>query len=79
MRFENKVVIVTGAGSGLGQAASLQLASENAKLVLVDLNEAGLKETEEKVLALAPQAEILLVTANVADDARCKRLCRCNG
>ncbi len=42
-RFEEKVVIVTGAGSGLGQAATLQLAEEGAKLVLVDLNEAGLK------------------------------------
>jgi len=67
-RFEEKVVIVTGAGSGLGQAATLQLAEEGAKLVLVDLNEAGLKETEEKVLAVSPQAELLLIAANVADE-----------
>jgi len=67
-RFEDKVVIVTGAGSGLGQAATLQLAQEGAKLVLVDLNEAGLKETEEKVLAISPQAELFLIAANVADE-----------
>lgn len=71
-RFEDKVVIVTGAGSGLGQAATLQLAEEGAKLVLVDLNEKGLKETEEKVLAIAPQAEVLLITANVANENEVK-------
>ena len=47
-RFEEKVVIVTGAGSGLGQATAIQLAKEGAKQVLVDLNEAGLQETEKK-------------------------------
>lgn len=71
-RFEEKVVIVTGAGSGLGQATSLQLAAEGAKLVLVDLNEAGLKETEEKVLAIASQAEMVLMKANVADEEAVK-------
>lgn len=71
-RFDNKVVIVTGAGSGLGQAATLQLAEEGAKLVLVDLSEAGLQETQQKVLAIAPQAETLLITANVADEQAVK-------
>lgn len=67
-RFEDKVIIITGAGSGLGQASALQIAKEGAKLVLVDLNEAGLKETEAKVLKAAPNAETLLITANVADE-----------
>ncbi|MGN7479028.1 SDR family oxidoreductase [Solibacillus silvestris] len=65
-RFEEKVIIVSGAGSGLGQAATLQFAKEGAKLVLVDLNQAGLDETKNKVLEVAQNAEILLVTANVA-------------
>lgn len=67
-RFVDKVVIITGAGSGLGQAAATQLASEGAKLSLVDLNEAGLNETKEKVLEVAPNAEVILITANVADE-----------
>jgi NAD(P)-dependent dehydrogenase (short-subunit alcohol dehydrogenase family) len=67
-RFADKVIIITGAGSGLGQASALQIAKEGAKLALVDLNEAGLKETEKKVLEAAPSAEILLITANVADE-----------
>ena len=68
-RFEGKVVIVSGAGSGLGQAATLQLAKEGAKLVLVDLNQAGLDETKKKVMEVAPNAETLLVTANVATES----------
>ncbi|MEK4384363.1 SDR family oxidoreductase [Solibacillus sp. FSL W7-1464] len=68
-RFEGKVIVVTGAGSGLGQAATLQLAKEGAKLVLVDLNQAGLDETKKKVLEVAPNAETLLVTANVATES----------
>lgn len=67
-RFVEKIIIITGAGAGLGQAAAIQLASEGAKLVLVDLNEAGLNETKEKVLAVAPNTQNLLITANVADE-----------
>ena len=67
-RFEDKVIIVTGAGSGLGQATSLQLAKEGAKLVLVDLNQAGLDETKSKILKVAPNADTLLILANVADE-----------
>lgn len=68
-RFEGKVIIISGAGSGLGQAATLQLAKEGAKLVLVDLNQAGLDETKKKVLEVTPNAETLLVTANVATES----------
>ncbi|KYG90585.1 MULTISPECIES: SDR family oxidoreductase [Metasolibacillus] len=67
-RFEDKVIIITGGGSGLGQASALQLALEGAKLVLVDLNEAGLKETQAKIAEVEPSAETLLLTANVADE-----------
>ena len=41
-RFEGKSVIITGAGSGLGQAAAVRLAQEGANLVLVDMSEEGL-------------------------------------
>lgn len=67
-RFEEKVVLITGAGSGLGQATALQVAKEGAKLSLVDLNEKGLEDTKAKILEVAPKAEILLITANVADE-----------
>ena len=35
--LKDKVIIITGAGAGLGQATALQLAKDGAKLTLVDL------------------------------------------
>ena len=67
-RYENKVVIITGGGSGLGRASALQIAKEGAKLVLVDLNSSALEESKAEILAVAPEAEVELVTANVADE-----------
>ncbi len=72
-RFHKKVVVITGAGSGLGQAAAIQVAKEGAQLSLVDLNAASLEETKEKVLEAAPDAEILLITADVSDETAVQR------
>lgn len=71
-RFENKVVIITGAASGLGQASALQIAKEGAKLSLVDLNMEGLEETKRKILEVAPNAETLLITADVSNEENVK-------
>ena len=39
-RLEGKSVIITGAGSGIGRAATLLFAREGAKLIAVDRSEA---------------------------------------
>lgn len=44
--FENKAVIITGAGSGIGRISARRYAQEGAKVCIADIN---IKEAEETV------------------------------
>ena len=50
-RLKDKIAWVTGAGSGIGQAAAIALAREGAKLVLSGRREAPLRETAARIEA----------------------------
>lgn len=43
--FDDKVAVITGAGSGIGRALAIQLAEAGARLALSDINRAALDET----------------------------------
>ncbi len=49
MRLENKVAIITGAGSGIGKETALLFAIEGAKVVIADVNEMGGEETVAEI------------------------------
>ena len=49
MKLENKVAIITGSGSGIGQTSAILFAKEGAKIVVVDINEDGGLKTVEKI------------------------------
>ena len=47
----NRVVLITGASSGIGRETALLCARRRTRLVICDLNEDGLKETAEAICA----------------------------
>ncbi|MCG8313604.1 MAG: SDR family NAD(P)-dependent oxidoreductase [Pseudomonadales bacterium] len=47
-QFNNAVVAITGAGSGIGRALATTLAKEGARLALSDVDEAGLQATKSQ-------------------------------
>lgn len=51
-RYEGKVVLITGAASGFGRRAAERFAAEGAHLVLGDIQEAGLAETQKRAEAV---------------------------
>lgn len=60
--FAGKLVLITGAGSGIGRATALEFASHGADLALIDIDAAAVGETAELVRELGVDA-----TAEVVD------------
>jgi NAD(P)-dependent dehydrogenase (short-subunit alcohol dehydrogenase family) len=55
--LEDKVVVVTGAASGIGRATAVAFARARAKLVLCDRNEDGLRDLERELVASVNHVE----------------------
>jgi len=68
MRLDGKVALITGGGSGIGQAAALQFAAQGAAVAVLDLREEAAAETA----ALIGKADgrAIPLTANVTDAAQ---------
>ena len=64
--FEGRVALVTGAGSGIGEASAKRFAHEGAKVVVVDINEESARRVVEEIRTGGGTAA--LFRADVADE-----------
>ena len=63
--FSDKVAVITGGGSGLGEATALKLVASGAKVVLVDIDDESLAKIKKKL----GEDNVLCVNADISDDA----------
>ncbi|NOU61432.1 SDR family oxidoreductase [Marinifilum caeruleilacunae] len=70
--MNGKIVVITGASSGIGKALAFEFASRGSKIVLAARNTEKLKEVEEAILAKGN--EVLSVKTDVSIEEDCKNL-----
>ena len=74
MRLENKVALITGSGSGIGEATAKRLAAEGAAVVVVDLNEEGAVRVAGEIRSAGGVAEAM--RANVGNPSEVEQMIR---
>ena len=75
MTLQNRVAVVTGAGSGIGRAIALAMAAKGSRVAAVDLDEVTAKETAALCAEAGGRSIALQADTSRASDAtaRCRR------
>lgn len=72
LTFENKVALVTGAGSGMGLAGAQAFAAEGAAVALVDIDESAVRTAAERLITAGHKA--IAIRCDVTDEAQVKAM-----
>lgn len=72
MKVQNKTIIVTGAGSGIGRELSLLLINKNANVIGIDLNQSSLLETQK--IAAVDSLRFLPLALDISDKQKSELL-----
>nr|WSX19761.1 SDR family oxidoreductase [Streptomyces tubercidicus] len=68
-RFDGRRVLITGAGSGIGQATVHRILVEGGRVVAADIDAAGLRITADRAAAEGADGRLETVVLDVADEA----------
>jgi len=68
MKLENKIAIITGAGSGMGRAASILFAREGARIAAIDINGDAAEDTAKRIQAEGGNAFAMRADVSKAAD-----------
>ncbi|MEU9040241.1 MULTISPECIES: SDR family oxidoreductase [unclassified Kitasatospora] len=68
-RFSGRNVLITGGGSGIGQATVHRILAEGGKVVAVDVNEDGLKRTLDRATADGTADRLTIRVLDISDEA----------
>ena len=71
-KFKNKIIIITGASSGIGKACAFEFARQGAKVILAARTESNLKKVETEIIKSGGEAYSIITDVKKIDD--CKNL-----
>ena len=69
MSFAGRVALVTGAGSGIGEAIAKELAAQGVKVVVSDINEDGANRVVEEITGAGGTAAAFVANTAVTEDS----------
>jgi NAD(P)-dependent dehydrogenase (short-subunit alcohol dehydrogenase family) len=69
-KLDKKIVLITGAGSGIGRQGAITLAQEGATVIVADINTRGAEETVRMIRAAGGSATAIAVDTSRADQVK---------